>query len=383
MDAPLRQQLQVQHRAAAAAQQQAIPALPFTASSHEHIEPAFTFTVTPGSAAQAINPLDVPASGYLRAIYLEVVATGGSGGTIAADGPWNLFQSIHLHDVNGGKLYGPLDGYAAFISNLIGGYSNIHNPATAAPWYVGTAPNPAFAIRIPVEIARKNGFGSLANQSTASEYKLDLVINSLANMFSAAPSPVPTYTVKGWLEAWTTPAPQNSRGQMQSQVPPLLGSGQYWSSRVQSAILAGENTVRMTRVGNYLRTVAYIARNGSGVRDDTVMPDPIRWDWDGITIRRMSQRYSKQEFAEKASPLPAGVFVLPFNHGGEAGRIGNEEPDLWIPTSGASRIEINGISATAGSIQEIVNDVAPVEQSAAERYQVPNDTGTLANPVSA
>jgi hypothetical protein len=282
-------------------------------------------------------------------------------------------------------MFGPLDGYAAFIANLVGGYGNTNMSSSAFnPWYVGTAPNPAFAIRIPVEISRKNGFGALANQSTASEYKLDLVVNTIANMFSVAPSPVPAFTIRGWLEAWTLPAPQNSRGQLQSQVPPLLGSGQYWSSRVQSAILAGQNTVRLTRVGNYLRTLTYIARNGSGVRDDTVFPDPVRFDWDGITIRNQSQRYMKQEFSNLAGGnLPTGVFVIPFNHGGPTSLLGNEEPDLWLPTTGASRIEVNGISATAGSIQEIVNDVAPVEQSAAERYQVPNDTGTLSNPVAA
>lgn len=360
-----------------------VAALPFTASSHEHVEPAFTTTVVPGTSAQVLNPLDIPASGYLRAVFLEITAAGGTGGTIAADGPWNLFQQIHLHDVNGGKMFGPLDGYATFIANLVGGYQNFFG---VQAWYVGTAPNPKFYLRIPVEITRKNGFGSLANQSTASEYKLDLTINTIANMFSVAPSPLPTYTIRGWLEAWTLPAPQDSRGNVQSQTPPLLGSGQYWSSRIQSGIMAGENTVRLARVGNYLRSLVYIARNNSGVRDDTVFPDPVRFDWDGITIRRQSQNYMKAEYAEKvgtaAGPgitLPTGVFVVPFNHGGPYSTVGNEEPDLWLPTTGASRIEINGVSATAGSVQEIVNDVAPVEQAAAERYQVPNDTGTLVN----
>src|SRR4051812_36585584 len=45
--------------------------LPFTSSAHEHTEPAFTQTVTPGAAEVAINPQDIPASGYLRHLLLQ------------------------------------------------------------------------------------------------------------------------------------------------------------------------------------------------------------------------------------------------------------------------------------------------------------------------
>lgn len=357
-------------------------ALPFVASSHEHVEPAFTVTVTPGAAAQQLNPIDIPASGYFRYLFLEVVAAGGTGGTIDADGPWNIFQSIHLHDVQGGKIFGPMDGYAAYIANLLGGYSGRPNPVDS-PWYVGTSPNPAFYLRIPLELARKNGLGSLANQSSASEYKLDIAINTLAAAFSVAPSPVPTYTIKGWLEAWTLPALTNNRGQLQSQVPPLLGTGQVWTSRTQQGIAVGDNTLRSTRVGNYWRLIAWIARNSSGVRANNVFPDPLSWTWDGTTIRKMSQNYMRQEVYEKlrgAVTLPTGVFALLFNTANESASVGNEDPDLWLPTSGTSRIEIQGTAAAAGSWQELINDVAPIEEDVALRAQTPNATGTLVSP---
>lgn len=356
----------------------AMPLLPFVASAHEHTEPAFSLTVTPGAAVQNINPLDIPASGYFRSLFIEVAASGGVGGTGAADFPWNLIQSIGLQEVNGSTIMSPIDGYALYIANVVGGYAYTNDPAQA-PFHVGSSPNPVFYLRVPVEIAAKDGLGALANQNAAAQYKLSLAINTLAAAFSVAPGTPPTLTIKGWLEAWTLPAPQDNRNRPQAQVPPLLGTGQYWSQTTRS-VLVGSNTLGITRVGNYLRALVFIARDGTGARNSAVFPDPFRFNWDGNMIHNASQRYMQQMFREKVNgpfTLPAGVFVLPFNHV-TTGRMGNEDPSLWLPTTDSSRLELDGNSATAGSIQTLVNEVAPVEVNQAERYQFPNQTGAVA-----
>lgn len=364
-------------------QQQAVmAALPFTASSHKHTEPAFTVTVTPGATVQQLNPIDLPAYGYLRHVFLEVSASGGVGGTLAADAPWNLFQSIMLQDVNGSNIYGPLDGYATYVANLLGGYAPRSNPADS-PDYVGSAPNPKFYLRVPVEISEKDALGALANQNSAANYKLSLVINTLANLFSSAPSTAPTITIRGWLEAWTLPAPQDNKGRPQAQVPPLLGTGQYWSTRTQSGILAGDNTIPLTRLGNYLRVVAFISRDASGVRSNSVFPDPYRFEWDGMMIRSESQFYARQTIYEKTGgvlTLPNGVFALLFNTGGPDNEVGNEDPDLWLPTSQSSRLEVKGTAAAPGTIQVLTNEVAPIEVDQTQRYVDPSATGSLATP---
>lgn len=356
-----------------------VPALPFVASAHEHVEPAFTVTVTPTTAVQQINPIDVPAYGYLRHIFLEVVASGGVAGTLAADGPWNLFQQITLQDVNGSNIFGPLDGYAAYIANIVGGYAYRNNPVDS-PWFVASAPNPAFYLRIPVEVSHKDGLGSLANQNSSANYKLSLAINPIATLTSAAWTTTPTYTIRGWLEAWTIPAPMDNRNRTQAQVPPLLGTGQYWSSRLQSGIVVGNNTIPLTRLGNYIRALAFIARDGTGARNDSVMPDPFAFNWDGVTIRNQSQRYAQQDFYEKTGGTlsrPTGVFILPFNHGGPVASLGDEDPDLWLPTTQSSRLEIAGTAATAGTVQTLTNEVAPIEIGQAQRYQFPNADATM------
>lgn len=360
---------------AAPSPQAVMPALPFVASAHEHTEPAFQFTVTPGAGIQQINPLDIPASGYLRAVWLEFACSGGTGGTAGADFPWSLIQSCGMEEVNGSTIMTPFDGYALYMANVVGGYSYTNDPA-AAPFHVGSSPNPVFYLRVPVEIAAKDGLGALANQNAAAQYKLRLAINSIAGAWSVAPSPVPTLTVKGYLEAWTLPAAADNRGRPQAQIPPMLGTGQYWS-QTNRAQISGGTPLAVTRVGNYIRALVLIGRDNTGARSDSVIPEPFQFTWDGNNIHNVSQRYLQDYFRSKVSgpfTRPTGVFVLPFNHA-TTGRMGNEDPVLWLPTMDSSRIEVTGTAAAAGSVQMLVNEVAPVETNQAQRYEFPNDTG--------
>lgn len=358
-----------------------IAALPFTAGAHEHVEgPVTTLTVTPTTAVQQLQPIDIPAYGYFRSLFIEVVGAGGTGGTIAADGPWNLIQNVSLQDVNGSAIFNNMDGYSLYLANVFGGYAYNNNPAVY-PWFVGTSPNPAFGIRVPVEIIARDALGALANQNSAATYKLNLAINNIASAFSAAPSPVPTFTIRVWYEGWTLPAAQSMRGEPQAQVPPLLGTGQVWSTNTQSVIV-GQNQVQVKRVGNVIRSLIAVGRTAAGVRSDTVLPDPAELNWDGNTIWQSSVRYFQAYLSEKMSSgvsYPTGVIAFPFNHG-MIGRLGSDTPDLWFPTTQSTRLEIRGSIAAAGGVQTLVNEIQPVEQTQTERYQVPNDTGRLLSP---
>lgn len=364
--------------ATAAAQPQVVAALPFTAGAHEHVEPAFTRTITPGATVQRQDPIDVPAHGYITSIFLEVVCSGGAGGTLAADAPWNILTDITLQDVNGGTIVGPINGYELYVANLIGGFSGLRSNPQDSPWFIGSAPNPAFYLRVPVEISHKDALGALTNQNTSANYKLSFGINTTANIASVAFTTAPTVTVRGWLEAWTLPADRDSRGNPQAQVPPMLGTGQYISVQGPRSSVAGTYSTPFTRLGNYLRFVGVIVRNGSGARDDTVLPDPLSFNWDGMLIKQLSQRVLQQHLYERVGGVftrPTGVFALPFNYGGEFPGVGNESPNMWLPTSQSSRISLDGTAATAGTTTLITGEVAPIEVNQAERYEEHSATG--------
>lgn len=361
-----------------AAQPAVVAALPFVAGAHEHTELAFTRTITPTTTVQRQDPIDIPASGYITAIYLDVTSAGGAGGTLAADGPWNILTDITLQDVNGATIVGPINGYELYVANLIGGWNGVRNNPLDSPGYTGSAPNPSFYLRVPVEITHKDALGALTNQNTSANYKLSFGINTLANIASVAFGTPPAITVRGFLEAWTLPNARSSRGQAQAQVPPALGTGQYVSVQGPRSTLANGFNVPFTRLGNYIRAVGLIGRDVSGVRADTVFPDPFNFNWDTMAIRSESQRRLAQFLHERIGGTftrPAGVFALPFNFMGEYPGIGNDTPAGWLPTSQSSRISIDGTAAANGSITMVTVEVAPIEVNQASRWQEHSGTG--------
>jgi hypothetical protein len=365
------------HNAApAGARQAAPPAVAFVQAAHEHVEPAFTVTVTPGASGAEFGPFDVPAYGYLRHIRLEVEATGGviGAGVLAADFPFSLFERISLLDVNGSPIF-ELDGYAALHANILGGYVYEQDPR-ALPGYVGTI-NAVFTLRIPVEINHFDGLGAISNQNAAASYKVSLRTRpATPGIFSTAPTTPPTFTVRGYLEAWSLPNEVDLAGRPQEQYPPAHGTSQYWSSYVHGTV-AGMNTIQFTRVGNMLRNILIIARDNAGVRLDTVFPDPATLQWDANNLRQESRRGVIENMSEKITDLvtrDAGVFYYSFSHS-ELGRAGDGPPSLWLATVQSSRIELQGVTGVAGGLQIVTNDVAPVEVVPAERFETPSRTG--------
>lgn len=354
------------------------PALvPFTAAAHEHTEPVFDTTVTPGAAATVLPTIDIPAYGFLRHLYFEVSGTGGALGTgvLGGDYPFNLFQSVALNDVNGAPIYGPYDGYATLWANAVGGYA-FQNDPRRAPWYDGTL-NAIFPLRVPVEISHHDGFGCLANQNSAASYKLNITINPFASMMSSVgTATAPAFRIRIFLEAWSLPESVDELGRPQAQFPPVHGTTQFWSQNIKNVVV-GQQTVPLVRVGNLIRNVVFIARNASGVRANGVFPDPAQIAWDARSLLLDTQRYRQHLSFERENNLLAldtGVFAYSFSHA-DRNQVGDDNPTLWLPTVQATRLELNGVVATAGSIQILTNDVAPAEVIPAERYVEGSATG--------
>jgi hypothetical protein len=351
--------------------------IPFTSAAHEHTEQAFQLNnVALTASSQQLNVPDVPAYGYLRHLMLEVTLSGGTlgAGALHADFPECIFQNIALVDTNGAPIFGPLDGYATLWSNIIGGYAYNQDPRKA-PQGVRTI-NAKFFLRIPIEISHYDALGCLNNQNAAGAYKLQLQLNPSTVIFPTAPTTAPTVTIKGWLEAWSQPAQQDVAGHPQALTPPAHGTAQFWSAKV-AQVAVGNNTTPLTRVGSLIRNIVVIARDATGARSDGVFPDPITLQWDARSQWFESQGYRIQkmfESIENLSTRDTGVFWFPFNTALQ-GRSGDGPPNLWLPTVQATRLEIDGVSATAGSLQIITNDVSIAEIDPRERYVEVSATG--------
>lgn len=351
------------------------PSVPFIAAAHEQVLPGPIITRTLTANSQQLDPVDIPSGGYMRHVCLEVTCTAGVIGTFVAgaDFPWNIIQSIALLDVNGTPIYGPMDGYAALWTNIAGGYAYRQDPRDS-PWFVAAAPNPSFFLRVPVEISHRDGLGSLANQNAAAPYKLQITLNSLSGIGTGAYGTPPTVSIRISLEAWSLPNAVDVRGRPQQQLPPVHGTGQFWSSR-RPDVVAGGITVPVNRVGNLIRNLVFITRDGTGARVDTVMPDPVIVSWDRRQQFQFSQRLWQQLMFEKLVDVTrdTGVWILSMSHS-DNNRSGDDSPSLWWPTVQATDLNIQGTSAVTGTMQIITNDIQPVEIVPAERYTENSDT---------
>lgn len=351
--------------------------IPFVGAAHEHVEQVTVQTVTPGAAAVQQGPFDVPAYGYLRHIFFEVVATGGviGSGVLSADYPFILFQNISLLDVNGAPIVN-IDGFALLQVNVYGGYGFRSDPRLS-PWYVGTI-NAQFFLRVPVEISRHNGLGSLANQNAAAAYKLQWTVNPSTVLYTTAPTTVPTFTIRPQLEAWSLPNPEDLAGEKQQDIPPHHGTTQYISYFIRSTV-AGNLTYLLPRVGNLLRVLIFICRDttANNPRDDTVMPNPLQITWDARTLTNETQNYRVQKMSEalmQGATRDTGVFAFLFNNTNN-GEVGDEGPEFWVPTTQSTRLELDGTTATAGQIQTVTIDIAPVEVAPAKRFVEGSESG--------
>lgn len=360
-----------------------VQALRFVASAHEHREQIHSQSFTLNAGQQVVNPANVPipAYGFITAVLLDVSWTGGTGGTLAADGPFNFFGQVSIQDVNGAYLQNPIDGYALLQENIYGGYAYRQDPRLS-PLYTSTPTAGRFLIRVPVQVSRHNGYGALANQNAAAPYLLSYTVSPNTTVFTGTqPSVQPTWTVTSWLESWTQPNARDLRGRPQAQLPPLHGSTQQWSVYTK-AIAAGNNVTQLPRVGNTIRSIVVISRDNSGVRSDAVFPDPFSLNLDSRVLTAESaavRRHLQAEGLAATTTRDVGVHVFYFNNS-IIGHIGDESSDLWLPSVQSTRLELVGSSASVGNLQIVTNDIVQVEVDQAARYVLESQTGDLQHP---
>lgn len=365
-------------KAQPAQQQQARP-LPFIACAHEHTEPGLIVTKAVGAATETFE-FDVPSYGYYRSLYLLCEATGGTlgAGTLSEDYPWNLVEQLTLLDTNGAPIYGPLAGFNNLISMLYDGFTFQQDPRTD-PQFVATI-NAFFKIRVPTEIAHHSGVGSLGNQNASAPYRIRFTVNSSTAVFTVAPTTPPTLKVTPILEAWTLPNKVDSKGRAQSQLPPSYGTVMFHSERIVGGVPAGQFQIPVLRVGGLIRWIVFIGRKTSatGQRSDNVMPTTPILFWDGRQLYNEPKSY---RFTRSFEPLntttilgrPAGVLAYTFNRTA-LDRCGDERPYLYLPTTEATRLELEGSFTEGGIVQVLTCEVAPAEVNPAQRYVESNAT---------
>lgn len=365
--------------------QKVMPTVPFIRASAKHREPTgIDVTKTLTTSDQDFGVFDIPAYGYVRNLVILVTASGGTGGspsvTLTESGVFAALKNIYLTEPNGAVIHQFDTAYQLYLANKFGGYGHVVGADPKAdPQFADSASTLAgfsYMLRIPVELNTRDGLGSLPNQNAAATFKLRMTLGKVADIASGTlPTTLPSVRVRVYLEAWDQPE-VSSAGATNQVTPPAMNTTQFWSSQTYN-VNAGQNTIRLTRVGNYIRNLIFTLRRGGTSRAngeaDLMAADPVYLYLDTRPLdiiepnnwrNTMYQRSgyggsvgSTTPAANSARGLENGVRVYDFMHEFD-GTYGHENRDLWLPTLGSTRLEVQFNAANAGTLEVLTNDVA-------------------------
>jgi hypothetical protein len=337
-----------------------------------------TYTVT---AAQNGVPWALTATGWLRGIFLLVTGTGLTAGTAAADAPFNIFSNIELDDVNNEAIFGPFDGYTAFLTNIYGGYYFADNPAVAPNFALSgttSANNFTFVLYIPLEIVDRDPLGPVASVNNSASLTLRFSLNATATVFSAPTGTLVT-RVRGTQDFYWEPKRQDAQGRPIQPEPPASGTTQYWTQGSYAIAGAGViNAPLVTGLGYPWREYLFLLRDNTGSRatGETNWPDPligIKFEanmlltninkalWQAIIGREYGYigGAADTRAAGGVTGKENGLYPLNFNQDFFLHRPGGETRRGYLMTSPGSNFIFNGNIGGAGTLYSIVNYVAP------------------------
>jgi hypothetical protein len=365
--------------------QKVMPTVPFVRASAQHREPTgIDISRQLTTSDQDLGVYDIPAYGYVRNIVILVTASGGTGGSPAAtlteSGIFAALKNIYLTEPNGAVIQQFDTSYQMMLANKFGGYGHVlgADPRSSSQYSNATSAFAGFSylVKIPVELNNRDGLGSLPNQNAAATFKLRMALGKVSDIAGGTlPTTLPTVRVRVFLEAWDQPE-INSAGATNQVTPPAMNTTQFWSSQTYN-VNAGQNTIRLTRVGNYIRNLIFTLRRGGTSRtngeSDWMAADPVYLYLDTRPLDIIEpnnwrhQQYERTGYGatvgstatanDSGRGLEAGVRSYDFCHEFD-GTLGHENRDLWLPTLGSTRLEVQFNAANAGTLEVLTNDVA-------------------------
>ncbi len=331
--------------------------------------------------AQNGVPWALQATGWLRGLFLLVTGTGLTAGTVAADAPFNIFSNIELDDVNNEAIFGPFDGYTAFLTNKYGGYWFADDPASQSTFTVsGTVStnNFTFVLWIPLEIVDRDPLGPVASVNNTASLTLKYSMNATATVFTTPTGTLVT-RVRGTQDFYWEPKRADAMGRPISPEPPASGTTQYWTQG--SVAVAGAGVINqplVTALGYPWREYLWLLRDATGSRanGETNWPDPLiglKFEANMLLSnfnKTLWQNYMSRAYGHAGSAADTrtagptigkenGLYAWNFNDDFFLHKPGGETRRGYLITSPGSNYIYNGSVGGAGTLYSIVNYVAP------------------------
>ena len=369
--------------------------IPFTrASRMKSFLPFSLPNVTLTAAAQPIGPVEIAPAGFIRYIELEIKAVTSANVAavaFAADAPWNILQQVFVYNSAGDTIQVPLDGYTVYVQNKYGCLSQNppNNDPKRDPAYGtgpvtgtgGTGGSFTFIVRIPWEVDSRDALASLPNMAANKSYQLGFTLNASTAIYTTPPTAQPVITVTGIMHYWHAPDAANANGYPQQTEPRGNGTLSMWRTQQPTVNASTDQYVQMLNVGNVLRFICFILRNGSGARTSADWPalfqlvlnnDVMFYEPKDNLQRDIAQAYALDGSAslDTKGALDTGVYPLPYTLWTGADGVGvaaaGNNRDLWLPTLDTTLLQVHASSwgAAAGQLNILTNEIKPSSSQA-------------------
>lgn len=340
--------------------------IPFQLGTHDYAERQATtswqLTTTTNEVVTNITP-----GGFLRGVRLLLSSAGGVAGTLTADAPYIMLQSVSLENIDGSPILYPMNGYSyamaiKYFMPWLGDPAKnyFYSTAIATPGWVLTLRN---------EI--RNTAAVLANTDARAQYRFRYTFNTLTSVGSGYTT-APTVSGVQFMESYTQTDPTDLNGNPVQSLPDGLNLARVIRHQfVNLAAAGGNNTIQLTNTGNEIRAWMMIARDGSGVRQNA-LSDPIRLRLDDRSLFVVSpdelwqRMYDFYPFlANGTSTRETGLYVVP-----RFRDFGVGQGTFWLQTSNATYLMVESTTAAGisgnGTVEIITDEVIPVGAIPAE-----------------
>lgn len=336
--------------------------IPFQMASNFYDEQIFSDTFQLGATAQEFVHNITP-GGFLRGVRLIVRAAGGVAGTVTADNPWNLLQSVSLENIDGSPICYPMSGYTYY---LLSRYCRPWMGDPALRYDYTQSINPSFSLFIAPE--RRDTLGCLANTDARAQYRIRYTLAPAATITTGGTTN-PTITVTGRMEAWAQTDQQDLHGNQIQPVPDGLSAAHIQRHQILTLNGAGAtNTLQLTNTGNEVTATILVVRNSLGARVD-YLSDPIRVRLDNRSLQVSSPDevfnaaadfYNDYGIDNSANARPTGVYVFP-----RFRRPGDLFGTYWLPTANSTYLIYESQTLSSGTnlpgtVEAITDEVIPV-----------------------
>lgn len=362
------------------AKQQQPARRPFRAGVQSMEDPQYDNTYVLTASTHDMPDYTLNGDGFLRKVVVLIEAvTSANAATVsfAQNGPFTVIDTIQFLDTAGRAVFGPFDGYTCMIICKFGGYYNQNDPRadvvyTATTGAGGTGGSFTFVLTIPLEIAQRDGLGSLVNKNTAVPFRVKIRLAASATAYGTAPTTPPSVRVRMVQDNWWQPETADPKGHPLSQNPPAINSTQFWASnnyQLNSGSIPGQQL--STGLGYPFRNLLLMLVDNTGSRSqgNSDWPDPVTFTVEKNQLFQRSTKLWQSRIgkaydlligtADTARCLENGVFPIWFND--DFGfQPGDELRNGYLITRGGQNMLFTGTIGGSGAhtLYTIVNWVA-------------------------